>query len=239
MRFFRWIGHSGVIEMIAEQFGFAMMPWCVAIFSGLISGTTSGTVGSIRISRRVIDDDRAGVERGLRELLRSRAAGREQSDLHAGEALSVSSFTGTALPRNSSDLPAERADANSRSSDSGNLRCSRQRISSTPTAPVAPTMATTGFESFLAAIERFSINEKAPSVSGEASLACYAVRVESARVHRERLALASFFSGAFARRAVHGAHLSRVERENKAAAADSLHPKARLAHPMAAGIATP
>ncbi len=26
IRFFLWIGHSGVIEMIAEQFGFAMMP---------------------------------------------------------------------------------------------------------------------------------------------------------------------------------------------------------------------
>ena len=34
--------------MMAEQFGFAMMPWCVKIASRLISGTTSGTAGSMR-----------------------------------------------------------------------------------------------------------------------------------------------------------------------------------------------
>src|SRR6185503_9594102 len=224
IRFCRWIGHSGVIEMIAEQFGFAMIPLWVAIFSGLISGTTSGTVGSIRyadeLSTMIVPASRAAFANFFVVALPA-----EKSPICTpAKLLSVSSSTCSGLPRKSSDLPAERADANSRSCESGNLRCLRQRISSTPTAPVAPTTATTGFESFLAAIERFSINEKAPSVSGKASLACYAVRVESARVHRERLALASFFSGAFARRAVHGAHLSRVERENKAAAADSLHP---------------
>src|SRR4030095_11033409 len=42
MRFFRCTGQSGVIEMIAEQFGFAMMPLCVKIASLLISGTKRG-----------------------------------------------------------------------------------------------------------------------------------------------------------------------------------------------------
>jgi len=42
------------------------------------------------------------------------------------------------------DQPAERAEANKRSSASGKRRVSRQRINSTPTAPVAPTIATTG-----------------------------------------------------------------------------------------------
>ena len=34
--------------MIAAQFGLAMIPWWRAISSGLISGTTSGTAGSMR-----------------------------------------------------------------------------------------------------------------------------------------------------------------------------------------------
>ena len=48
MRFFLWIGHKGVIAMIVEQLGFAMIPLCCLIASGLISGITSGTEGSIR-----------------------------------------------------------------------------------------------------------------------------------------------------------------------------------------------
>src|SRR6185437_3923371 len=48
MRFTRWTGQSGVIAMIVEQLGFATMPRCPAIAWGLISGTTSGTAGSMR-----------------------------------------------------------------------------------------------------------------------------------------------------------------------------------------------
>src|SRR5690606_11736519 len=43
-----WIGQSGVIEMIVEQLGFAMMPLCCSIVWALISGTTSGTDSSMR-----------------------------------------------------------------------------------------------------------------------------------------------------------------------------------------------
>src|ERR1700683_3508113 len=49
----------------------------------------------------------------------------------------------TGLPRNCSVLPAERAEENRGSSHTGKPRSSRQRMSSTPTAPLAPTMATT------------------------------------------------------------------------------------------------
>ncbi len=41
-------GQSGMIAMMVEQFGLAMMPSCAAAASGLISGITSGTAGSIR-----------------------------------------------------------------------------------------------------------------------------------------------------------------------------------------------
>ena len=81
---------------------------------------------------------------------------------------SVSSRTGTWPLLNGSVLPAERADANSSISDNGKRRCSRQRISSTPTAPVAPTMATTGFASFFEGI-RFSKMKRPRRISGGAS----------------------------------------------------------------------
>src|SRR5580658_6672285 len=48
MRLTRCTGHSGVIEMIAQQLGLAMMPWCVPSACALISGTTSGTAASMR-----------------------------------------------------------------------------------------------------------------------------------------------------------------------------------------------
>jgi hypothetical protein len=58
--------------------------------------------------------------------------------------LAVSSSMATSLPLNGSVLPAERADASSFRPPTGKFRLSRQLMSSTPTAPVAPTMATTG-----------------------------------------------------------------------------------------------
>src|ERR1700724_2644082 len=79
---------------------------------------------------------------------------------------SFNSRTASAWPRNLNVLPAERAEANSRSSDNGKARSSRQRINSTPTAPVAPTIATTGADgarpSVITQILRF-INDEAPS----------------------------------------------------------------------------
>jgi hypothetical protein len=81
---------------------------------------------------------------------------------------SVSSRTGSASPRNGNVLPAERAEANSRSCARGKRRSSRQRISSTPTAPVARTIATTGRKDGERAGMRVisgQQNEKAPSIA--------------------------------------------------------------------------
>ncbi len=105
IRFFRWIGQSGVIEMIAEQFGFAMMPLCVAIVCGLISGTTSGTVGSIRyadeLSTMIVPASSAAFANFLVVALPA-----EKSPICTPpKLLSVSSCTGSTLPRNSSVLP--------------------------------------------------------------------------------------------------------------------------------------
>src|SRR5438270_6053159 len=42
------MGHNGVMEMMAQQLGLAMIPRWPRRVSGLISGTTSGTCGSRR-----------------------------------------------------------------------------------------------------------------------------------------------------------------------------------------------
>jgi hypothetical protein len=62
-----------------------------------------------------------------------------------GKLSSFNSSTAMPWPRNSSFRPAERPDANRRNRSSGKSRLSRQVISSLPTAPVAPTMATVGW----------------------------------------------------------------------------------------------
>src|ERR1041384_8086128 len=48
MRFCLWMGQRGVMAMIVEQFGLAMMPLCCLMASGFTSGMTKGTVGSMR-----------------------------------------------------------------------------------------------------------------------------------------------------------------------------------------------
>src|SRR4029079_13976286 len=58
---------------------------------------------------------------------------------------SLSSVTVTEPPANGSFLPADLAEASARTLECGKRRFSRQLRISTPTAPVAPTTAMTGF----------------------------------------------------------------------------------------------
>ena len=150
IRFLRCTGQSGVIEMIAEQFGFAMMPLCVKIASRLISGTTSGTPASMRNADELSTITVPAFTAAGANFFEVPLPAENKPMWTPAKLASVSSCTGSALPRNCIVLPAERADANSLSSLSGNLRRSRHSSSSTPTAPVAPTIATTGFEILLA-----------------------------------------------------------------------------------------
>src|SRR5580692_11553397 len=139
MRLLLWIGHSGVMEMMAQQLGLAMMPACPRTAWGLISGTTSGTLGSMRKADELsITVAPARTAIGAKRL--DVAPPAENSAISTPSKLdSVSSCTARAASPNGRLLPAERAEANRRSSRSGKRRRSRQRISSTPTAPVAPT----------------------------------------------------------------------------------------------------
>ncbi len=129
---------------MATQFGFAMMPLCFFSSPELISGTTSGVLASMRNADELSTTTApAFTAAGAKRF--DCAPPAENSAMSTPLRLSsVSSCTATSAPRNFIFLPADRAEASSRSSDSGNLRCSRHCMSSTPTAPVAPAMATTG-----------------------------------------------------------------------------------------------
>src|SRR5438270_513606 len=137
------MGHNGVMEMMAQQLGLAMIPRWPRRASGLISGTTSGTCGSRRNAEELsMTVAPARTASGAKRFEVPDPAEKSAS-CTPSKPSSVSSRTGSSRPRNLKVFPAERADANSRSSASGNARSSRQRISSIPTAPVAPTIATT------------------------------------------------------------------------------------------------
>src|SRR5205814_1782648 len=136
------MGHNGVMEMMAQQLGLAMIPRWPRRASGLISGTTSGTCGSRRNAEELsMTVAPARTASGAKRFEVPDPAEKSAS-CTPSKPSSVSSRTGSSRPRNLKVFPAERADANSRSSASGNARSPRQRISSIPTAPVATTIAT-------------------------------------------------------------------------------------------------
>src|SRR6185437_13811304 len=144
MRLAWWIGHSGVMEMMVEQLGLAMMPLCSRKASGLISGTTNGTPGSMRKADELSTTTVPWRTAAGANFLDCAPPAENNAMSTPRKLSSVNSSTVTGLPLKGSVLPADRADANSRRLDSGKRRCSRHCINSTPTAPVAPTTATTG-----------------------------------------------------------------------------------------------
>ena len=84
---------------------------------------------------------RGGGQR--RELARGVGAGREQGDVDALERLGASaSPISSVRPSTETVRPADRSDASSRSSPTGNSRSRRTWIIVRPTTPVAPTTAT-------------------------------------------------------------------------------------------------
>ena len=111
--------------MIAEQFGFAMMPLCVKIASRLISGTTSGTPASMRNADELSTMTVPALTAAGANFFDVPLPAENKPMSTPAKLASVSSCTRMSLPRNFIVLPAERADANSLSSFSGNLRCSR------------------------------------------------------------------------------------------------------------------
>jgi len=136
-----------MIEMIVVQLGFATMPrflYC-AIASGLISGTTSGTSGSIRnadeLSTTTAPDSHAAPANSL---LREAPAENRAMSIPLNASFDSNS-TGNSSPANFRRLPTERSDARRRMFFTGNFRSSRICRKTSPTAPVAPATATLNF----------------------------------------------------------------------------------------------
>ena len=136
---------AAIIDSVV-QLGFAMIPLgrCAAA-SALTSGTTSGTSGSIRkapeLSTATAPRSAAmGAHCALTSSGTSNSAMSTPSKTSGASACTVRS-----APRTRMTLPAERGEATRRISLHGTLsRASMMSIIVVPTAPVAPTIATTG-----------------------------------------------------------------------------------------------
>src|SRR4051794_20900596 len=138
----RWSGPTAMTAVIAVQLGFAMIPGCPRRAWAFTSGTTSGTSGAIRHALE-LSTHTTPAAAASRQIVRdtvtpadSRARSQPRS------ASSDSSRIVSSSPRNATRDPADRALASGTSSSTGNERCSRVRVISRPTAPVAPITAT-------------------------------------------------------------------------------------------------
>src|SRR5437763_7177256 len=107
----RWIGHNDRSAMIAAQFGFEMIPLWRAISSGLISGTTSGTAGSMRKAEE-LSMTTAPWRTAAGAYWRAVLAPAENSARSTpAKVLSFSAATVMSFPRNGSTVPADRVEA--------------------------------------------------------------------------------------------------------------------------------
>ena len=144
MRYRRWIGHSGISAVIAEQLGTAMMPLCSRMRRPLISGIASGTLGSMRNADE-LSITTAPAFTAIGENLRETPLPTENSAMSTpSKESSRNSSIATVSPRKSTVLPAERTLASALSFLTGNPRLFSVAMNSRPTAPVTPAMATTG-----------------------------------------------------------------------------------------------
>ena len=114
-----------------------------ATASAFTSGTISGTSGSMRHARRIVDHDgalRADLRRPfLRHRRRRPTSGRcRRRRNRSSRAL----CTFRVLSPNDTSTPIVRRDASATTSSAGNFRSSRMLSISRPTLPVAPTTAT-------------------------------------------------------------------------------------------------
>jgi hypothetical protein len=152
MRFCRWIGHSGIKAVIAEQLGTAMMPLCSAIRRPLISGMASGTLGSMRKAEE-LSITTAPALTAIGENFRDTPLPAENSAISTPSKESAPSCSMVIVsPRKLSVCPADRLLASALSFLTGKARLLSVAMNSLPTAPVTPAMATTGSLSMLVSV---------------------------------------------------------------------------------------
>ena len=140
--YFWWRGESAISEMMVVQLGLAMMFLGVDFAaSGLISGTTSGTSGSIRNADELsITIHPALAADGAYSSDMPPPAEKRATSIPSKQSC-VSSLIIISSPRKVLVCPADLADASRVSFLIGKFLSARQFSISSPTAPVAPTMA--------------------------------------------------------------------------------------------------
>ena len=133
---------TAVRAIIVEQLGLLIMPLCFNASSGFISGTTRGTSGSILKALELSTNTApAALIAGAKRLAMSFSAA--PSTMSAPSKAVSQASPSSAFPNGVSILPpALRSLLSSLSPPIGNLRSQSTLIICSPTAPVAPNIAT-------------------------------------------------------------------------------------------------
>ena len=130
---------SATISCMVEQFGLAIRPRWRSSACGLTSETTSGISSSRRQREELSTTTQpASTNRGAH----SPEVVAPAEKIARSKPWIVSSVSGWTVPKPSSSLPAERADAKGTISEAGKPRSRSLASMTVPTAPVAPTTAT-------------------------------------------------------------------------------------------------
>src|SRR3954453_1920363 len=171
MRLLWWIGHSDTSAVMAAQFGLAMMPLWSRMRFALISGITSGTFWSMRKAEELSTTLAPALTAIGANFLEMLPPAENRAMSTPSKARSVSSSMTTSCPRNDTILPAERALASALSLPTRKPRLSMGAMNSAPTAPVTPTIATTGSLLTLSSIDlRIQTTKKPRTNEGGASV---------------------------------------------------------------------
>ncbi len=144
MRAASCMGLSATTIWIVEQFGLAIIPWFLncAIFLAFTSGTTRGTSGSIR-KWDVLSTTTAPAATAIGANLALTCPPAENNPMSTPwKEFSFRISTRSCLFWKGRNCPAERSEAKRRNSSTGNWRSSNTSRNCSPTAPVAPTIAT-------------------------------------------------------------------------------------------------
>ncbi len=155
--------------MIAAQFGLAMMPLWSRMRLPLTSGITSGTFGSMRKAEELSTTTAPALTAIGANFLEMPLPAENSAMSTPSKARSVSSSMTTFWPRNDTVLPAERALASALSLLMRKPRLSMVAMNSAPTAPVTPTIATTGSLLTFSSIE-LQTTKKPRTIMGGASV---------------------------------------------------------------------
>ena len=113
-----------------EQLGLAMMPWCERSASALISGTTSGTLASMRKAELLSITRQPRLTASGARAFDTDPPAAKNARLSPTKASGVASCTVSFFPPKSMLRPAERAEARGLSSASGKACACNRAISS-------------------------------------------------------------------------------------------------------------